>query len=127
MNVIRPKGEKHLITLRNNKKTMKKLILGLLLGGTFLLNSCGENKHTDVVESGTYQGIAEEVEADEKEIYVRIAENKLIELYFTDQTTVSTNDGQTVAFDALKENGKVEVTVEKQGNKNVPVSVKILN
>ena len=105
---------------------MKKLILGLLLGGAFLLNSCGENKNTDVVDSGTYQGIAEEVEVDEKEIYVRTADNKLVELYFTDETKLMTSDGQTTTFDALKENGKVEITVEKQGNKNVPVSVKIL-
>ncbi|WP_047418584.1 hypothetical protein [Cellulophaga sp. Hel_I_12] len=105
---------------------MKKLILGLLLGGAFLLNSCGENKNTDVVESGTYQGIAEEVEPGEKEIYVRTADDKLVELYFTDDTKLMTNDGQTTTFDALKENGKVEITVEKKGNKNVPVSVKIL-
>ena len=39
---------------------MKKLILGLFLGLTFLFTSCGENKNTDVVESGTYQGVAEE-------------------------------------------------------------------
>jgi major membrane immunogen (membrane-anchored lipoprotein) len=105
---------------------MKKLILGLLLGGAFLLNSCGENKNTDVVESGTYQGIAEEVEPGEKEIYVRTADDKLVELYFTDDTKLMTNDGQTTTFDALKENGKVEITVEKKGNKNFPVSVKIL-
>ncbi len=105
---------------------MKKLILGLLLGGAFLLNSCGENKNTDVVDSGIYQGIAEEVDSGEKEIYVRTADNKLVELYFTDETKLMTSDGQTTSFDALKENGKVEITVEKQGNKNVPVSVKIL-
>lgn len=105
---------------------MKKLILGLLLSGAFLLNSCGENKNTDVVDSGTYQGIAEEVDSGEKEIYVRTADNKLVELYFTDETKLMTSDGQTTSFDALKENGKVEITVEKQGNKNVPVSVKIL-
>ena len=91
-----------------------------------MLNSCGENKNTDVVESGTYQGIAEEVEPGEKEIYVRTADDKLVELYFTDDTKLMTNDGQTTTFDALKENGKVEITVEKKGNKNVPVSVKIL-
>jgi len=107
-------------------KKMKKLILGLVLGSTFLLTSCGENKNTDVVESGTYQGVAEEVEPGEKEIYVRTSDNKLVELYFTDETTVMTSDGQTSSFDALKENGKVEITVEKIGNKNVPISVRIL-
>lgn len=106
---------------------MKKLILTMVLGGVFLLSSCGENKNTDVVDSGTYQGVAEEVDAGEKEIYVRTTDDKLIELYFTDQTQVMTNDGQTATFDALTENDKVEVTVEKKGNKNVPISVKILN
>jgi major membrane immunogen (membrane-anchored lipoprotein) len=106
---------------------MKKLILVLVVGSTFLLNSCGENKKTDVVDSGIYQGIAEKVEADEKEIYVRTADDKLIELYFTDETQVMTNDGQASTFDALQENGKVEITVEKKGNKNVPISVKILD
>lgn len=106
---------------------MKKLILGLIVGSTFLLNSCGENKNTDVVNSGTYQGVAEEVDPGEKEIYVRTSDDKLIELYFTDQTKVITNDGQASTFDALKENGKVEIAVEKKGNKNVPISVKILN
>ena len=105
---------------------MKKLILGLLLGGAFLLNSCGENKNTDVVNSGTYQGVAEKVEPGEKEIYVRTSDDKLVELYFTSETKLMTSDGQTATFDALKENVKVEITVEKKGNKNVPVSVKIL-
>ncbi|OBX26145.1 hypothetical protein LX77_02046 [Gelidibacter algens] len=106
---------------------MKKLVLGLVLGFAFLLNSCGENKKTDVVDSGTYQGVAEKVEAGEKEIYVRTADDKLIELYFTNETKVMTNDGQASTFDALKENGKVEITVEKKGNKNVPISVKTLD
>lgn len=105
---------------------MKKLILGLVLGCTFLLNSCGENKNTEVVDSGTYQGVIEEVEPEKNEIYVTTSDDKLVELYFTDETTVMTSDGQTSSFDALKENGKVEITVEKIGNKNVPVSVKIL-
>lgn len=105
---------------------MKKLILGLVLGCTFLLSSCGENKNTDVLDSGIYQGVAEKVEPEEKEIYVRTSDDKLVELYFTDDTSVMTSDGQTSTFDAIKENAKVEITVEKKGNKNVPVSVKIL-
>jgi len=106
---------------------MKKLILGVLIAGAFMLNSCGENKNTDVVDSGTYQGVAEGVEPGEKEIYVRTSDDKLVELYFTDETKVMTNDGEISSFDALKEGGRVEVTVEKKGNKNVPISVKILN
>jgi hypothetical protein len=91
-----------------------------------LLTSCGENKNTDVLDSGTYQGVAEKVEPDEREIYVRTSDDKLVELYFTVETTVMTSDGQTSSFSALEENAKVEITVEKKGNKNVPVSVKIL-
>lgn len=95
----------------------------------FYLTLVEKIKKTDVVNSGTYQGVAEKVKADEKEIYVRTADDKLIELYFTDQTKVMTNDEQASTFDALKENGKVEITVEKKGgcNKNVPISVKILD
>ncbi len=107
-------------------KKMKKLIVGLVLGCTFLLISCGEHQDTDVVDSGTYQGVIVEVEPAKKEIYVRTSDDKLVELYFTDETSVMTNGGQTSSFDVLKENGKVEITVEKKGNKNVPVSVKIL-
>ena len=105
---------------------MKKLILTALFGCLFLLNSCGENKKIDIVDSGTYQGVAEKVEPGEKEIYVRTSDDKLLELYFTDETTL-TKDGSTTSFDSLKENGKVEVTVEKTGNKLVPISVKVLD
>ena len=105
---------------------MKKLILMSLFGFVFLLNSCGENQKTDIVDSGTYQGVAEKVEPGEKEIYVRTSDDKLLELYFTDETTL-TKDGSSTSFDRLKEDGKVEVTVEKKGNKLVPISVKILN
>ncbi|HET8887013.1 MAG TPA: hypothetical protein VFM70_11755 [Salinimicrobium sp.] len=107
---------------------MNKLILGLLVGCVFFLSSCGgENKNTTVVDSGTYTGILQEVDAAEQEIYVKTANDKLVELYFTEQTKVLTNNGETSAFNELKENGKVEITVEKKGNKNVPISVKILN
>ena len=105
---------------------MKKLILMSLFGFVFLLNSCDENQKTDIVDSGTYQGIAEKVEPGEREIYVRTSDDKLLELYFTDETTL-TKDGSSTTFDSLKEDGKVEVTVEKKGNKLVPISVKVLN
>lgn len=37
---------------------MKRSILMALFGCLFLLNSYGENKDTDVVDSRTYQGVA---------------------------------------------------------------------
>lgn len=104
---------------------MKKLVSTLFLSATLFLVSCGENKNTNVVESGTYSGVAEEVEVDEKEIYVKTEDDKLIELYFTDETKVLKKDGSKGSFEDLKEDGKVEVTVEKEGNKNVPITVQI--
>ena len=99
--------------------------LRLLIGLFFLVAmvSCGEK--TDVVDSGTYQGTVDEVEADKSEIYVKTADGKLLELYFTETTTLTRN-GETVAFDQLAEGQKVEVEVKKDGKRLDPISVKIL-
>jgi cold shock protein len=88
-----------------------------------VLISCGEK--TDVVDSGVYQGTVEEVEADKTEIYVKTADDKLLELYFTESTTLTKN-GQAVEFSELTEGQKVEVEVKKEGQRLDPVSVKIL-
>ncbi|MDT0295442.1 hypothetical protein ACFQ3R_02965 [Mesonia ostreae] len=85
--------------------------------------ACGES--TDVVESGTYQGKVKEVEVEKTEIYVTTDDNKTLELYFTEATKLTKN-GETVDFSMLKENQKVEVTVEKTGNRLDPISVKIM-
>ena len=98
----------------------KLLSIALLI---IFMSSCGEK--TDVVDSGTYQGTIEEVEADKTEIYVKTADDKLLELYFTESTTL-TRGGQTVDFAELKEGQKVEVEVKKEGQRLDPVSVKIL-
>jgi len=89
-----------------------------------LMISCGGDK-TDVVDSGVYQGTVEEVEADKTEIYVKTGDDKLLELYFTEATTLTKN-GQTVEFTELAEGQKVEVEVKKVGQRLDPVSVKIL-
>jgi cold shock protein len=101
-------------------KPFKILLTALVF---FILTSCGEK--TDVVESGVYQGTVDEVEADKSEIYVKTADGKLLELYFTDKTTL-TKAGQTVPFTELAEGKKVEVEVKKDGKRLDPVSVKIL-
>ncbi|AGA80645.1 hypothetical protein Echvi_4465 [Echinicola vietnamensis DSM 17526] len=97
-----------------------------LVFGVIMLQSCGENKETDLVESGTYTGVAEEVEPEEKEIYVRTPDDKLLELYFTDQTKLSKN-GNEVSFDMLSEGTKVEVELEKKGKRLDPIHVEILS
>lgn len=87
--------------------------------------SSEEVEHTDVVPSGTYTGTAMRVDAAEKEIYVETADGKILELYFTDATMLTKN-GQTVTFDNLKQGGKVEVNIEKKGNRLEPKEVKIM-
>jgi cold shock protein len=99
-----------------------KLMAPALFAAAPFFFSCGEK--TDVVESGTYQGTIHEVEAEKSEIYVKTADDKTLELYFTDKTTLTRN-GETVPFEQLKEGGKVEVQVEKVGNRLDPISVKI--
>ena len=88
-----------------------------------VLTSCGGK--TDAVESGTYQGTVAEVEADKTEIYVKTADGKTLELYFT-ETTALTKNGETVAFDQLAEGQQVEVEVKADGKRLDPISVKIL-
>lgn len=102
---------------------MKRLTLLTALTTVFLFASCGEK--TDVVESGVYQGTIDEVEADESEIYVRTEDGKLLELYFTETTTLTKND-KPVHFSELVEGKKVEVEVKKEGKRLDPISVKII-
>lgn len=99
------------------------ILKGMFFSAILLFIACGES--TDVVESGTYQGTIKEVEADKTEIYVTTDDDKTLELYFT-ETTSLTRDGNEVDFSELEEGQKVEVEVEKNGKRLDPVSVKIL-
>lgn len=54
------------------------------------------------MDSGTYQGVVKEVEPEKTEIYVETKDDKTLELYFTDQTTLTQN-GESVDFSALQE------------------------
>ena len=102
---------------------ISKLFIPAILAAVPFFYSCEEK--TDVVESGTYQGVLHEVEADKSEIYVKTDDDKVLELYFTETTTLTKN-GETVPFDQLKEGGKVEVEVEKVGQRLDPVAVRII-
>ena len=94
-----------------------------LFGFILMMSACGGK--TDVVESGTYQGVIKKVEPEKTEIYVTTTDNQTLELYFTEQTTLTAN-GEKVEFSALKKGQNVEVEVEKVGKRLDPVSVKIL-
>lgn len=88
-------------------------------------DSSKEIHNTSVLESGTYQVTAKKVDPEEKEIYVTTADGKTLELYFSDATKL-TQGGKEVGFDALKNGQKLEVRVEKDGNKLKPLAVTIL-
>lgn len=88
-------------------------------------DSSVEIENTDVVPTGTYTGVAEKVDPDEKEIYVKTTDGKTLELYFKANTTLTRND-QKAEFSELKKGQNVEVTVEKKGDKLEPQTVKIL-
>lgn len=103
---------------------MKQFILPSLLA-LFVMGMIGCGESTDVVESGTYQGTITEVEADKSEIYVKTADDKTLELYFTDETKLTQN-GETVPFSVLQDGQKVEVKVKKVGKRLDPVTVKIM-
>lgn len=90
----------------------------------FAFTACGGE--TSVVESGTYTGTIAEVNADETEIYVNLESGETIELYFTEETTL-TQDSVEVPFSTIQVEDSVEVTVEKTGQRLDPVSVVLLN
>lgn len=103
---------------------MRTKIAAILFAfAAILYVGCGSQ--TDVVESGTYDGMIKKVEADKREIYVTTEDDKTLELYFTDETTL-TRQGNPVEFSVLSEGQKVQVTVERVGKRLDPVSVNIM-
>lgn len=103
---------------------MKTRLLTTVLFSTVLLFlSCGEG--TDVVESGTYQGTIKEVEPSKSEIYVETEDDKTLELYFTEDTELTRN-GSPADFSVLEEGMRVEVDVEKEGQRLNPLAVRVL-
>lgn len=101
-----------------------KFLSSLVVMTLMLFISCGEN--TNVVESGTYQGTISEVEASKTEIYVETEDDQTLELYFTDETSLTRN-GNPVEFSVLEEGMQVEVEVSREGKRLDPISVKVLD
>lgn len=77
------------------------------------------------MDSGTYTVTAQRVDPDEKEIYVKTDDGKILELYFKDDTKLS-KDGKDVSFSELKKGQRLEIKVEKVGNHLKPLAVVIL-
>jgi len=101
------------------------IMFTMIISALFLsLSACGEE--TFVVESGTYTGTIAEINTDETEIYVDLESGERVELYFTDETTL-TQDGEDVPFSTIEVDDRVEVTIEKTGQRLDPVSVVLLD
>ncbi len=105
---------------------MRQLItkLGSFAIVLMLVVACG-GESTDTVDSGTYEGTVQEVNAEESEIYVNISEDRTLELYFIEETEL-VKDTTAVPFDSLATGQKVRVEVEKVGQRLDPLRVEIL-
>ena len=98
---------------------MNTTISALIIAAIFSLGMIACGGSTDVVDSGTYKGKIKKVEAEKTEIYVTLDDGKTLELYFTEETSLTQN-GKEVEFSTLEKDQKVEVTVEKVGKRLDP-------
>lgn len=98
----------------------KRIGQGLAMGffAVVLLGTvgCGDGG-VDAVEAGTYEGTIDKVVLDEKEIYVTLDNGKRLELV---------TGGIPGDFTKLSKGAKVRVTVKREGNRNVPTKVEII-
>jgi len=94
------------------------------LVGLALLAACGSG--IDVVDAGTYDGTVDKAVPDEREIYVSLDSGTRLELYFTDDTELL-RDGRPAEFSTLSSGSDIRVTVEREGNRNVPTRVELVD
>ncbi|MEX2552089.1 MAG: hypothetical protein WD627_03690 [Actinomycetota bacterium] len=99
-------------------------IIALFVFVLLPLTACGEG--IDVVDAGTYSATVEEAVADEQEIYVALDDGRHLELYFSEDTELL-QGGEPVEFSVLGAGSSVQVTVEREGNRNVPTRVEIIS
>lgn len=104
-------------------KSIKTSLIGLLGLIALIFAGCGGGG-IDVVQAGTYNGTIDKVVAEEQEIYVTLDNGQQLELYFTEETELL-SAGQPVEFSALASGLPVEVTVAREGNRNIPTTVEI--
>ncbi|MBS3756797.1 MAG: hypothetical protein KGY56_13945 [Desulfobacterales bacterium] len=78
------------------------------------------------MDSGTHEGSILKVNPDETEIYVALDKERVLELYFTETTTVSRGEAKAT-FEDLEKGQSVRVQVERREQEMVPLRVTILN
>ena len=127
---MRPKQKKRIKYPTKLMKTLLTLAAATLIAISPAAlaeeDSSKEIRNTSVVDSGTYTVTAQRVDPDEKEIYVKTEDGKILELYFKDDTKLS-QDGKDVPFSELKKGQRLEIKVEKVGNHLKPLAVVILD
>lgn len=100
---------------------MKNILWILSITATLLaLVGCGQS--IGVVDAGTYPGTIDKVVPAEEEIYVSLDSGERLELYFTEDTKLMSG-GNEVEFGTLSKGDKISVTVEREGNRNIPTQV----
>lgn len=104
---------------------MRRTVLHVFAATFLLIGLAGCGGETTVVDSGTYEGVIAEVNPDESEIYVEVENTGTLELYFTEETTL-TQGGSEVPFSELDVGDRVRVEVERVGQRLDPLSVEIL-
>jgi len=108
--------------MKSCKLTHRILFILAALAAALLVAGCGGG--IDVVDAGTYTGTIKEVKPSETEIYVTLDSGEQLELYFTESTELVAN-GNPVDFSELSQNMRVDVSVDREGNRNVPTRVVI--
>lgn len=88
-----------------------------------LFSGCGQS--IGVVDAGTYKGTIDKVVPEEEEIYVTLESGERLELYFNEETEL-VKDGQSIDFSVISENASAEITVAREGNRNIPTRVELL-
>lgn len=84
-----------------------------------------DQEEVSVIESGTYKVTAHIVDDEEKEIYVKMEDGKILELYIKKDTKLRKGD-EKIDFSAFKKGQALEIEIEKHGDHMKPVSVEIL-
>ncbi|HKK17264.1 MAG TPA: hypothetical protein VJ952_01175 [Opitutales bacterium] len=104
-------------------KKLNPISLICLCFVSFLFLGCG--KSIGVVDAGTYKGTIDKVVPEEEEIYVTLESGERLELYFNEETEL-VQAGEAVEFSTITENASAEITVAREGNRNIPVRVELL-
>ncbi len=84
-----------------------------------------EAEEVSVVDSGTYKVTAHIVDDEEKELYVKMEDGKILELYIKSSTKLMKGNDM-VEFAAFEKGQTLEIEVTQDGDHMKPVSVKIL-